>query len=645
MPESFVIEDKVFLLDNVGNNMKKIAVFMGDMSAEFQINIAEAIKAEAKKNDIGVNVFTNASVFGNNVFYSQGEKNIIYMPYLTDYDGIIVAGDTFGIDDMNAELMNLLKEEAKCPVVCIRQKDERFSNVLVDDYSAMCTMVEHFIVHHGFKRVCFMTGILEMYDAQRRLLAYINTMQKHGLKVTPEMVFEGDYWRNRGDDAVDWFLQDPDNWPEAIVCANDYMAVSVCDALNKKGIKMPEQICVSGYDDIEEAKCSIPPLSTIRVQPGELGKAAVELLEELFETKEEKKDVYLAGTPIYRESCCPQKEWDMYSIKKLLTDKEYINQVFYTLTAMWIAFESEEDFRSLMMAATAYMFRRPYGQIYVCLCKRDDIEKESSALQQRYTEKMVLRAVLQNDNCEFMEEEFDRRDILPAGYLQSNDMVYIHPLHGLNKCLGYVVVKNCYLAGMRYFLTRWVQDMGNSLEKQVMYEESKELTEMRKNYRQDALTGIGNRREIDNVLRKYTNSIMITGGFCIVSVDMDDLKTINDRYGHLSGDAALCEVAKILQEEAGDRGVAARIGGDEFLVVLRTNQQEVAEEFVARIKRRIDVFNEKSVKPWYLHASVGYAFCRSMNSILLAMEQADKNMYEAKRIWKSSRKQKGETNE
>ncbi len=625
--------------------MKKIAVFMGDMSSEFQMDIADAIRKEAKARGIGVFVFTNAGVYGGNVFYSQGEKNIIYMPYFEDYDGIIVAGDTFGVENMEEELTEYLKREAKCPVVCLRQRDERFSNVVVDDYAAMCTMVEHFIEHHGFKRVCFMTGKLEMYDAQRRLLAYIDTMQKHGLKVTPEMIFEGDYWRNMGDAAIEWLLQDPENWPEAIVCANDYMAISVCDALNKKGIKIPEQICVSGYDDIEEAKCSIPPLSTIQIPCGEVGKKAVELLAELHETKEEKKDVHIVGTPVYRNSCCSQKEWDTESIKKLLTDKEYIKQVFFTLTAMWIAFESEEDFRSLMMAARAYMSGRPYGQIYVCLCKQEDTEQEGSALQQRYSEKMVLRAIVQNDECEFMDLTFDRRDVLPAEYLQPEDLVYVHPLHGLNKCLGYVVVKNCELSGLRYFLTRWVQDIGNSLEKQVMYEESKELREIRKNYRQDALTGIGNRREMDNVFRKYSNALPITGGFCIISVDMDDLKRINDRYGHLEGDAALCEVAKILQEVVGKKGVAARIGGDEFLVCLRTNQQEVAEEYVASIKERIDAFNESKVKPWYLHASVGYAFCRNMNSILLAMEQADKNMYEAKRIWKSTRKYEGEAHE
>lgn len=622
--------------------MKKIAVFMGDMSGEFQIELAESIKREAKSRGLGVFIFTNAGVYGANVFYSQGEKNIIHLPYLNDYDGIIVAGDTFGVENMDEELAELLKSEAKCPVVCIRQKDERFSNVLVDDYTAMCTMVEHFIEHHGFRRICFMTGRLEMYDAQRRLLAYINTMQKHGIKVTPEMVFEGDYWRNLGGMAVDWFLQNPDCLPEAIVCANDYMAISVCDALSKRGIKIPEQICVSGYDDIEEARYSIPPLSTIQIPVGELGKRAVELLEELLENKTEKKDVYIAGTPIYRDSCCNQEEWDMDATKKLLTEKEYIKQVFFTLTAMWIAFESEEDFESLILAAWAYMLRRPYGQIYVCLCNRDETDAETSALQQRYSEKMTLRAIIENDECKYANEVFDRREILPAQYLNPDDLIYIHPLHGLNKCLGYVVVKNCDLPGLRYFLTRWVQDIGNSLEKQVMYEESKELTEMRKNYRQDALTGIGNRREMDNALRKYSASMFVTGGFCIISVDMDDLKLINDCYGHLEGDIALCEVAKILDEVSGEDGVAARIGGDEFVICLQNNKQEEVEALIDKINERIMQFNKIGIKPWYLHASIGYAFCRNANSILLAMEQADKNMYEKKRIYKSKRKFGGE---
>lgn len=622
--------------------MKRIAVFMGDISGEFQADVLKAVKEEAKKNGVGMVIYSNAGVYGANAFFTQGEKNIIHLPYLEDYDGVIVFGDTFGIDTMYEELAELLEKEAKCPIVCLRQKDERFSNILFDDYGAMCDMVEHFLVHHQFTRVYFMTGKLEMYDAQLRLLAYINTMRKHGINPTPEMIFEGDYWSNKGEEAVDWFLKDPGNPPQAIVCANDYMAIAVCNALNKRGIKIPEQICVSGYDDIEEARYSIPPMTTVQIKCDEVGRAAFALLQELNETKEPKKDVNVAVQPVFRDSCCVKNDWDLGYVKSLLAEKEYIKQVFHSHTSMGIAFESEDRFESLVRAAGAYISGRGYGQIFISLCKQEELEQEGSALQQKYSEKMILRAIIENDKCNFVEKSYYRRELLPKEYLKEEDIVYIHPLHGQNKCLGYVVMKNDDPSRLRYFLTRWVQEIGGSLEKQIMYEESKELMEMSKNYHKDALTGIGNRREMDRVLRQYSNHLPFTQGFCIISVDMDDLKVINDNYGHSEGDVALCAVAHILRDVAGDRGVAARIGGDEYLVCLKTNELEVAEEAVAAIREKIDDYNRKENKPWLLHASVGFAFCRNKNSILLCMQQADKNMYEEKRIWKSTGKREQE---
>lgn len=618
--------------------MKRIAVFMGDISGEFQADVLKAVKEEAKKNNVQMIIYSNAGVYGANAFFTQGEKNIIHLPYLEDYDGVIVFGDTFGIDTMYEELAEILERDAKCPVVCLRQKDERFSNIMFDDYGAMCDMVEHFLVHHQFTRVCFMTGKLEMYDAQLRLLAYINTMRKYGINPTPEMIFEGDYWSNKGEEAIEWFLKDSDKQPQAIVCANDYMAIAVCNALNKRGIKIPEQICVSGFDDIEEARYSIPPITTVQIKCDEVGRAAFALLEELNETKEPKKDVSVAVQPVYRDSCCVKNDWDLGNVKNLLAEKEYIKQVFYTHTSMGIAFESEDNFVSLIRAAGAYISGRGYGQLFICLCEQEELEQEGSALQQRYSEKMVLKAIIENDECYFMEKSYNRRDLLPEEYLGSSDIVYVHPLHGQNKCLGYIVMKSDDPSRLRYFITRWVQEIGGALEKQVMYEESKELIELRRNYHKDALTGIGNRREMDRVLRHYSNILPFTQGFCIISVDMDDLKGINDNYGHSEGDEALCAMANILQGAAADKGVAARIGGDEYLVCLKTNNHEVVEGVINNIREKVDEYNLKSGKSWLLHASVGYAFCRNKNSILLSMQQADKNMYEEKRIWKNSGK-------
>ena len=625
--------------------MEKVALFVGDTSGEFLQSALEAIEKEARASKVKLIIYTNAGIYGANAFYTQGEKNIINAPYLDDYDGIIVAGDTFGIDGMYEELSEVLEKKAKCPVVCIRQEDERFSNVLVDDYGAMCTMVEHFITKHGFTKICFMNGRLDLQDARTRLLAYINTMLKHGLKVTPDMVFEGDYWRNKGEEAVEWFLQDMNNMPQAIVCANDYMAVSVCRALNKHGIQVPAQICVSGYDDVEEAKYNVPPLTTISAPSAEFGTAAFQLLKELCETKEKKKNVYIEGTPLYRGTCCESKNvWNVEVTKGILEEREYIKEVFHTSTSMGIAFDSEDDTLGLMKIAYEYINTRIEGEIFISFCQKEDINIERFTLQQTYSDKMILKAVFSPKQRLFCEEEYDRRDILPKRYVEDGEPLYVHPLHGQNTCIGYVVVKIKNIQQVKFFLTQWIQLLGSTLERQRVYEESKELQELRKVYNKDALTGIGNRREIEKVMRQYSDGIAKKGGFCIISIDMDDLKVINDNYGHLEGDAALCLLANILCnaiEVTNIKGVAARIGGDEYMICLRTEIEGEVEKVIAEIRQEIERYNETSKKEWELSASIGYAFCRNKNGILVCMQHADRNMYEEKKAKKVLRSNGG----
>ncbi len=622
--------------------MKKIAVFVGELPASYQTEVTEGVLEEASAHGVQCVVYTNDGVYGQNVFFAYGEKNVINIPYLEDYDGIVIAGDTFGIDGMYDDLAYLIEKEAKCPVVCVRQKDERFYNVLVDNYQAMSDVVEHFITHHGFTKISFMTGKLEMYDAQRRLLGYIDTMHKHGFKVTPDMVFEGDYWRNKSVEAVEWLCKDRDNLPQAIVCANDYMAISVCKALHEKGIRVPEEVCVSGYDDIEEAKYTIPSISSMFVSGREMGREAVRILHNLSEGKEQEKNVYVGVTPSYKGSCGCAEPCDVEAGKTLLAQKENIQRILYHSSSMNISFENEDSFRGLMMVANAYIRGHYYDSIYLCFCDETENQFESVDVQQNYTKRMHLRAVFgKGGEFNLCDETFMRRDILPEKYMADGAPVYIMPLHEKNHCLGYVALKTDDINKLKHIFVLWIQGLANSIGKQRMYEASKALQELRKSYNRDALTGIGNRREIERSLKQCYERMTTAGEvFCVVSVDMDGLKVINDKYGHLEGDAALCALANILSEVVGNDGVAARTGGDEYMLCLYMDSDENVREIISKIRTKIEVFNLSSHKPWELSTSIGYAFCRKGSTLLFAMQQADKNMYQEKRGKKNTRLRK-----
>ncbi len=617
--------------------MKKIAVFIGEVTSEYQTEVAKGIIEASSKYGVQCFIFTNSGVYGGTFLYGYGEKNVVAIPYLEDYDGIIIGGDTFGVEGMYEDVTRLLEKEAKCPIVCIRQQDSRFYNVLVDNYQAMSDMVEHFITHHGYERICFMTGKLDMYDAQKRLLGYIDTMQKHGLKVTPEMVFEGDYWRSKGAEAVEWFTQG-EQLPQAIVCANDYMAISVCNALYSKGLRVPEDICVSGYDDVDEAKYSIPSISSMHVSAREMGRAAVQILKNVNEGVEQKQDVYIGVEPCYRGSCGCSDEKDGRSTKELFILKEAQQRILYHTSVMRIALDNQDDFPGLVSVSNAYI--RGFGQqaIYLCFCEEGSGFQESTEINQTYTERMHLRAVYENGESRVCDEVFDRRDILPRGYLKENEAIYIYPFHEKHNCLGYVVLKVEDIGSMQYVFASWVQAMASAVERQRMYRLSKDLQELKRNYNRDALTGIGNRREAERVMAEYSVRMHTTGKiFCIVSLDMDGLKIINDKYGHLQGDEALCVVARILKEVVGENGSAARIGGDEYLLCLDMDTDDEVRSTIASIRAKIAEFNANGGKPWEVDVSAGYAFCRNGSTVLFTMQQADKNMYQEKRTKKNNR--------
>ena len=247
--------------------MKKIAYFSGQLFGEYIIEVTRALIHRAEELGYQVDVFTNFGVYGNNFMYAEGEKSIIQLPNLSEYAGVIAASDNFEISGFEEVLFERLEKEFSGPIVSLRQKEDKFYSITIDDYHSMKALMEHFIVTHGYRRICFMTGRMELEDAQQRLRAYQDAMEEHGIPVTEHMIFEGDYWRFKGGKAVSWFF-DQEKLPEAIVCSNDYMALSVFEELIARGIRVPEDIALSGFDDLEETKFSVPPITTLHMPKG-----------------------------------------------------------------------------------------------------------------------------------------------------------------------------------------------------------------------------------------------------------------------------------------------------------------------------------------------------------------------------------------
>ena len=139
----------------------------------------------------------------------------------------------------------------------------------------------------------------------------------------------------------------------------------------------------------------------------------------------------------------------------------------------------------------------------------------------------------------------------------------------------------------------------------------------------DPLTGLYNRHYLDRVLNTWSDHSGIM-------IDMDFFKEINDRFGHSVGDEALRGTANLVREASPDDSIAIRFAGDEFILLLTTNREEVIREVEKDIRKAVEAYNQSSERPYTISLSMGHAVFDTKDKDAF-MEAIDNAMYVEKR--------------
>lgn len=621
--------------------MARILCFVGELTVDFQASLMRAFSAKAVEHGHELVYCINFDINSLNAMHGECEKKIIHLPDFSAYDGIIVCLDTFGIDGMAEELADYVDKNAKCPVISIRVQDERFYNILLDDSPAIENMVEHFITDHGLSRICFMTGRMDLVDAHRRFDAYRKVMARHNIPVTDGMVFYGDYWREKGEEAVEWFISQNEELPQAIVCSNDYMAISVCNALTARNLRVPQDICVSGFDNIEEACYHMPPITSISAPTDLIAKSAFDFFEDLANGKKRDREMWLPLQMYYRNSCGCSHDIDFQSFRKLYEAKEvylsalhfcpYVNLDFDAVDTMSELFYSVHT----MLSSNIYGCPVQFGTMYFCFCDESERQENLVEMASNFTDHMVLAAVINRDGVQQPGIRFERKDLLPKEYYDPKKQSYVFVLHCKEFSYGYIVLQDETISAVEHIIKTLVFSIGNALDRIRIYSENQTIQSLKQQAYIDALTGIPNRRYMEHFIRKLYERLQRTNQrFCIMSIDMDGLKYINDNFGHLDGDWSIITLAKLLDSLKMENALAARIGGDEFTMLFPSDDEQDALDFIDKLEKEIEQCNRESGKPYEISISVGYEYCMRNMDLLLCMHNADKKMYEAKNLKK-----------
>ena len=622
----------------LGNNRKTIGVFISQVNEEYQDYVSRGIITKAKELDYNVAFFTNFNGFGQ-VTYDMGEVLIAELPSYENLDGIIIAPDVIVLPNLLERYCRNIKSRSHCPLVSIRAEIDGFYNVMVDDYTVLDDILRHFIEHHGFTRINFLSGPKGRTAAERRVASYRKILTENNIPVEEERIIYGDFWRDDGFIAVDQWLNSDLERPQVIVCANDHMAITVCRALAERGISVPDQIAVSGCDDIEDAAEFSPSLTTVRMPAFDLGLESVEMIHRLNNGVAQPRKTLIKTVNIYRSSCGCRRHWyhesnnrrrDHIGVREALlseiTSNAYMSTDLTGLTRM-------ED-------VVDKMWNHIYNNrntSHFCMCLQKDWDLFHMVSEEeniRNSNELIMEVGVKN-RAKFTKIRCSMKELIPIEMAEDEPMAYFFAiLHHQEHGFGYVGISfNKVQTYMKTFQA-WMVTLSNTLENVRIHSELNRLIFRLEDMSiRDELTELYNRRVLDSLGKKYLKRCVEEHSrLMIFTADMDKLKYINDKFGHSHGDIALKVVANSLQNAADDDEICIRLGGDEFMAIGMYYDEAKMAKFVNRFVEELNKFNFMNEFDFNVYVSYGYFLVLpdEYTTIESCLISADTLMYQQK---------------
>jgi DNA-binding LacI/PurR family transcriptional regulator/signal transduction histidine kinase len=230
------------------------------------------------------------------------QHNIIYN--LVDakrVDGLIISG-AIGNHITTEEFRNFVDRYRPLPMVGIAQIPG-LPSIIIDNQKGIRDIVTHFIKVHGYHRIAFVCGHENSEDGALRYRAYVDTLAGHDLPFNPDLVTPGDFSYRAGREAIHLLLDERQAAFDAVVAANDWMAFGVLKELEDRGIRIPNDVALGGFDDTWEATAAHPSLTTVRQPIYQLGRAGLEVLLKLLAGEQVPDQTALPTKLMVRQSC------------------------------------------------------------------------------------------------------------------------------------------------------------------------------------------------------------------------------------------------------------------------------------------------------------------------------------------------------
>ena len=591
--------------------------------------------------------------------YVKGELNIYSLINFDFLDAVIIMPVTMQ-EESNTDIVNALlercKNECHVPVVSIDSPFGDYPAVYTDEKEPFVQITNHLIEVHGCKKIAVLNGPDHFVGSQTRLSGVIQAMKAHNLEFDMSLHYYGDFWYTSGERLGAQYVNKKLPLPDAVICTSDYMAIGLTNTLIKGGIKIPEQVIITGFDGVTEASLNVPPVTTYQPRTFDTAVKAVNLIHKELEPDAAEYVPQQDNTQnlCYGLTCGCQIDEEYIHSK--IRQNQYLLQQNFNHNDIWqdvgigTLFESytNEILTGTSSAAeciikiyeSKYLIQ-PYAYLYLCLNK-DWLDPDKD-FEKGYSEQLNMCIFAESGaanpgpmNHVFFEPGhecfFPASQMMPdiALNLQNDEpqVYYFVPVHFNKISLGFAILQNKLtekkIPGVVF--RNYMRMINNALEMTRTRNKIISISE------HDMMTNLLNRRGLENAVVRMNARARKTDQWLAIVADMDGLKYLNDNFGHAKGDEGLAFIASSMLSITKEGEVCVRNGGDEFLIagLGKYSAQEI-EERLQSFAQKIEAYNATS--PVAFNASIGYCLIDwgEPDAFDKAMEQADVNMYIDKR--------------
>ena len=213
-----------------------------------------------------------------------------------------------------------LKTLNSLPILSIGVELQDYPSIINDNKNGLVDAITHLIDFHKLDRIAFVRGPLMHPEAEERYEAYLSCLAAHDIPVNMNYVCEGNFTYEAGVRAALKLLEETDSRVQAVVCANDDMAIGVLQTFLKKGINVPADIAIVGYDNVKEAAFCNPPMSSVDQPVHDIGKKAGDLALNLSRGEDVDHVTVVPTKFVIRNSCgCGARVCHITEAKEALT--------------------------------------------------------------------------------------------------------------------------------------------------------------------------------------------------------------------------------------------------------------------------------------------------------------------------------------